>query len=139
MEEYFTLTSLHPEVVEVDGTSLIGRGLGEAKIVCSLKRNPLITKTFQVFVSEEHVEDTPQYYIEGSDFIEWNTDASYTLSDDQVAEWEVEVFSKVKHTITYLEGRGVNISIKDKYAGTIVITAIIGDTTITKEVLIQTV
>ena len=37
-----------------------------------------------------------------------------------------------------LKGK-VNISIKDKYAGTIVITAIMGDTTITKEVLIQTV
>ena len=86
------------------------------------------------------MEDTPKCYIEGSDFIEWNTDASYTLSDDQVAEWEVEVFSKVKHTITYLEGRGVNISIKDKYAGTIVITASVNGMDIPpKEVLIQTV
>lgn len=140
VEEYVTLTSLHPEIVEVDGTTLVGRGIGEAKVVCALKRNPLITKTIQIFVTEEHPEeDIPQYFIEGSDAIEWNTDASYTLSDDQVAEWEVEVFSKVKHTITYLEGRGVNIAIKDKYAGSIMITAIIGDTQVTKEVLIQTV
>jgi hypothetical protein len=56
------------------------------------------------------------------------------------AEWEVEFFSKVKKEITYLpDGKGVNISIKDKYAGTIVITAIMNDTTVTKEVLIQTV
>lgn len=140
VEEYFTLTSLHPEVVEVNGTMLIGRGLGEAKVICALKRNPLITKTFQVLVSQEHVEDTPQYYIEGSDFIEWNTAAEYILSDGMAGEWEVEVFSKVKHTITYAEdGKSISICIKDKYAGTIVITAIVNGEEIKKEVLIQTV
>ena len=140
VDDYITLTSLHPEIVEVDGDTLIGRGLGEAKIVCSLKRNPLITKTFQVFVSEVHVEDTPQYYIEGSDFIEWNTDATYTLSGDVAGDWEVEVFSKVKHTITYAEDKkSINISIKDKYAGTIIITAIVDGVEVPKEVLIQTV
>ena len=140
VDEYVSLTSLHPEVVEVDGNTLIGRGVGEAKVICALKRNPLVTKTIQLFITEEHPEpETPQFFIEGSDAIEWNTNASYTLSDDQVAEWEVEVFSKVKHTITYLEGRGVNIAIKDKYAGTIVVTAILGDTVISKEILIQTV
>ena len=140
VDEYVSLTSLHPEIVEVDGTTLIGRGVGEAKVICALKRNPLVTKTIQLFITEEHPEpETPQFFIEGSDAIEWNTNASYTLSDDQVAEWEVEVFSKVKHTITYLEGRGVNIAIKDKYAGTIVVTAILGDTVISKEILIQTV
>lgn len=140
VDEYVSLTSLHPEIVEVDGTTLVGRGVGEAKVICALKRNPLVTKTIQLFVTEEQPEpETPQFFIEGSDAIEWNTNASYTLSDDQVAEWEVEVFSKVKHTITYLEGRGVNIAIKDKYAGTIVVTAILGDTVISKEILIQTV
>lgn len=140
VDDYITLTSLHPEVVEVDGDTLIGRGLGEAKIVCSLKRNPLITKTFQVFVSEVHIDDTPQYYIEGSDFIEWNTDATYTLSGDVAGDWEVEVFSKVKHTITYAEDKkSINISIKDKYAGTIIITAIVDGVEVPKEVLIQTV
>ena len=140
VDDYITLTSLHPEIVEVDGDTLIGRGLGEAKIVCSLKRNPLITKTFQVFVSEVHVDDTPQYYIEGSDFIEWNTDATYTLSGDVSGDWEVEVFSKVKHTITYAEDKkSINISIKDKYAGTIIITAIVDGVEVLKEVLIQTV
>ena len=140
VDDYITLTSLHPEIVEVDGDTLIGRGLGEAKIICSLKRNPLITKTFQVFVSEVHVDDTPQYYIEGSDFIEWNTDATYTLSGDVAGDWEVEVFSKVKHTITYAEDKkSINISIKDKYAGTIIITAIVDGVEVPKEVLIQTV
>ena len=140
VDEYVSLTSLHPEVVEVDGNTLIGRGVGEAKVICALKRNPLVTKTIQLFVTEEHPEpEAPKFFIEGSDAIEWNTNASYTLSDDQVAEWEVEVFSKVKHTITYLEGRGVNIAIKDKYAGTIVVTAILGDTVVSKEILIQTV
>lgn len=138
VEEYCTLTSLHPEVVEVEGNNLIGRGLGEAKIVCSLKRNPLVTKTFQVFVSDVHEEDTPQYYIEGNDFIEWNSEAIYALSGEEKATWEVEVFSKVKHAVEYLEN-GVKISIKDKYAGTIIVTAIIGETVVTKEVLIQTV
>ena len=140
VDDYITLTSLHPEIVEVDGDTLIGRGIGETKIVCSLKRNPLITKTFQVLVVEEHVDDTPQYYIEGSDFIEWNTDATYTLSGDVAGDWEVEVFSKVKHTITYAEDKkSINISIKDKYAGTIIITAIVDGVEVPKEVLIQTV
>lgn len=140
VDDYITLTSLHPEIVEIDGNTLIGRGLGEAKVVCSLKRNPLITKTFQVFVSEAHVDDTPQYYIEGSDFIEWNTDATYTLSGDIAGDWEIEVFSKVKHTITYAEDKkSINISIKDKYAGTIIITAIVDGVEVSKEVLIQTV
>lgn len=140
VDEYVTLTSLHPEVVEVSDTALIGRGVGEAKIVCALKRNPLITKTIQVFVTEEHPEeDAPQYFIEGSDAIEWNTEAIYTLSGEEKAEWSVEVFSKIKHTVEYLEN-GVKISIKDKYAGTIIITASINGTNIPpKEVLIQTV
>lgn len=139
VDDYITLTSLHPEIVEVDGNTLIGRGLGEAKIICSLVRNPLVTKTFQVFVSEEHIDDIPQYYIEGSDCIEWNTEGTYSLSGDVTGEWEVEVFSKVKHTITYAEdGKSINISIKDKYAGAIVITANVDGVTVSKEVLIQT-
>ena len=91
-------------------------------------------------MSEVHVDDTPQYYIEGSDFIEWNTDATYTLSGDAAGDWEVEVFSKVKHTITYAEDKkSINISIKDKYAGAIIITAIVDGVEVLKEVLIQTV
>ena len=140
VDEYVTLTSLHPEVVEVNDTTLVGRGVGETKIVCALKRNPLITKTIQVFVTEEHPEeDTPQYFIEGSDAIEWNTEAIYTLSGEEKAEWSVEVFSKIKHTVEYLEN-GVKISIKDKYAGTIIITASVNGMNIPpKEVFIQTV
>ena len=68
------------------------------------------------------------------------TPFSYTLSGDVAGDWEVEVFSKVKHTITYAEDKkSINISIKDKYAGTIIITAIVDGVEVPKEVLIQTV
>lgn len=140
IEDSVSLESSDTTIIEIDGNKLIGRGLGEVEITCYLSRNPLINKTFKVMVTEQHIEEQPQYYIEGSDYLEWNTNADYLLPDGITGVWSVETLSKLRPKITYFEdGSGINIAIKDKYAGTIVITALVSGQEITKEILIKTV
>lgn len=140
IEDSISLESSDNSIVEVDGNKLIGRGLGEVEIKCYLSRNPLINKTFKVLVTEQHIEAEPQYYIEGSDYLEWNTNADYILPAGVTGVWSVETFSKLRPNITYFEdGSGINIAIKDKYGGSFIITAIVNDQEIVKEVLIKTV
>lgn len=140
IDDYIELTSSDSKIVEVDGDKLIGRGLGKVEIVCSLMRNPLVQKRIIINVLETHEENPQKYYIEGNDFIEWNTSNTYKLTDNKSAVWEVEFFSKVKHSVDYSEdGTFIVISIEDKYAGTIKVKAIVDTDEITKEVLIRTV
>ena len=82
-----------------------------------------------------------QYYIIGSDYLEWDTNADYVLPTGITGIWSVETFSKMRPTVTYFEdGSGINIAIKDKYAGTIKITVKINnEEELTKEVYIKTV
>lgn len=140
IEDSISLESSDDSIVEIDGNKLVGRGLGEVNIKCYLSRNPLINKTFKVLVTEQHLEAEPQYYIEGSDYLEWNTNADYILPDGVTGVWSVETLSKLRPKITYFEdGSGINIAIKDKYAGTIIITALVDEQEIVKEVLIKTI
>ena len=140
IEDSISLESSDGSIVEIDGNKLVGRGLGEVNIKCYLSRNPLINKTFKVLVTEQHIEAEPQYYIEGSDYLEWNTNADYILPAGVTGVWSVETLSKLRPKITYFEdGSGINIAIKDKYAGTIIITALVDEQEIVKEVLIKTI
>ena len=140
--EEITLESSNPDIVEVKDNQLIGRGLGKANIICHLKKNPYVinSEKIEVEVVSNHEEavDTPDYYIEGPDFIEWNTEAEYTVNKDGNWTFAAEYFSKIKHSEDFSKHNSIILSIKDKYAGYIVITATNGEQEITKEVLIKT-
>ena len=141
IDDYVSLSSSDPSIIEISDNQMIGRGIGEVEITCTLKRNPLIKTTFKVVVTEEHKEELPQYYIIGSDYLEWDTNADYVLPTGITGIWSVETFSKMRPTVTYFEdGSGINIAIKDKYAGTIKITVKINnEEELTKEIYIKTV
>ena len=136
-EEEIVYTSSDSKIAEIQGTVVIGRGLGECVITCALKKNPLITLEIPVIVVEEHVEDIPQYYIVGPDTLAWDTTGTYQLSNGAAADFEVEVFSKMRPTITYSDN-SVTIELKDRYGGDIEITAIYEGVELTKTVVIKT-
>ena len=82
--------------------------------------------------------------IEGNDYIEWNSTEVYKLSNGESGAFDVEVKSKIRKEIEFIENEngqivGVSISIKDKYSGTIVIECSTNGKVIEKTVYIRTV
>lgn len=136
-EEYY-LESKNPELFEVEGTKLIGRGIGDGEVVVYLGLNKTKYLTLKVHVVETHVEQEAQVYIEGNDYIEWNTGETYKMSDGSEATFEIEKLSKVRHEVEFGDNE-ITLFIKDKYSGTFIITAIAGDKTYEKTVYIRTV
>lgn len=138
-EEYY-LESSDSNVVEVKDKQMIGRGEGNTTVICHLTKNPLVQIEIPVNIVGTHEEavDEPTYYIVGPDFIEWNTESTYTIPGDKVWDMSVEYFSRVKHGEEVFGNNSITISIKDKYAGTIIITGTCEDQTISKEILIKT-
>lgn len=144
VEEEYILESDDESIVEVAGNKIIGRGLGSVNITARLLKNPTVFITIPVEVVTEHVKQEDKVYIDGNDYIEWNTSEEYKLSNGLSASFEVECLSKVRKTIDYInpteEGsEGVKISIKDKYSGTFVITAMTEQGLVEKTVYIRTV
>ena len=138
VEEDITLSSSDPSIIEVQGDKIIGRGLGTAIITVALARNNTIKIEIPIEVSGEHTQQEVQLYIEGDDYIEWNTSQTYYLSDKSDANFEVESYSKIRKEISFTEN-SVTISIKDKYSGTFVISAETPQGTIEKTIYIRTV
>ena len=138
VEEEIYLESADPDIVEVKGITLIGRGLGSTTIRAGLVKNETVYIDIPVAVVEEHVPQEVKIYISGDDYIEWNSSQTYKLSDESNAIFEVEKMSKVRSTIDITDN-SVTISIKDKYSGTFVITAVTPQGTIEKTVYIRTV
>ena len=145
VQEDFWLESSDPTIVEVSNNTLIGRGSGEVTITAHLKKNDTITTAIKVKVGGEHIKQEKQLYIEGNDYIDWDTSEEYYMSDKGIYNFAVDVQSKIRHTeevITDDAGNsiGVKINIKDKYSGKIVITCETETQgTITKTVYIRTV
>lgn len=138
VDEDIIFESLNPDIVEIEDNKLVGRGLGTATIKCYLAKNKYITdESIVVEVTEQHIPDIEEIYIEGPDFVEWNTSATYKLTNGLSGVFEVEYFSRVKHTEEWGDNY-VTISIKDKYAGNIIISCIIDGKEITKNVVIKT-
>ena len=48
IDDYVSLSSSDPSIIEISDNQMIGRGIGEVEITCTLKRNPLIKTTFKV-------------------------------------------------------------------------------------------
>ena len=121
VEEEIIYSSNNPEVAEIQNDTIIGRGIGECIITCSLKKNPVVTMEFKVSVTAEHTDDVPVYYIIGPDALAWNTIGEYKLSNGAETQFEVEVFSKMRPIIN-INSDSVLIELKDRYGGNIVIT-----------------
>ena len=138
VEEDIYLESSDENIVEVKGNTLIGRGLGSATIRVTLAKNETIFIDIPVAVIEEHVPQEVKLYIEGDDYIEWDTSQTYKMSDGSDAIFEVETNSKIRKIID-ITNNSVTISIKDKYSGTFVITAYTEQGTVEKTVYIRTV
>ena len=138
------LESDDESIVEISGDKIIGRGLGSVNITARLLKNPTVFITIPVEVVTEHIKQEDKIYIDGNDYIECNTSEEYKLSNGLPASFEVECLSKIRKTIDYInpteEGsEGVKISIKDKYSGTFVITAMTEQGLVEKTVYIRTV
>ena len=137
-EEEIVYTSLTEDIVSIDNNNMIGRGIGVGQIKCMLAKNNMISTIIDINVSEVHEPDTEEKYIEGSDYILWNTSETYIVKGATGVFMEPEFLSGVKHSHT-IENDKVTINIKDKYAGTIIIKFICDDgTPLTKEVFIKT-
>ena len=139
VNEEVVFTSLNPEIIEVDHNKIIGRGLGTGIIRCALKRNETIYIDIPVEVSSEHTEQTIKLFIEGSDYIEWNTKQEYKLSNNEnVVFNEPIVKSKIRYDYTITDN-SIIIEIKDKYSGTIELSCETEQGKIEKTVYIRTV
>lgn len=138
VEEEYTLESLDTSIVEVNGTKLIGRNIGKTDILVKLNKNNTVMLTIPVEINNQHSEQSIELFINGNDYIDWNGTETYTLSDNSAAVFEVETLSKIRKQID-ISDTSVTISIKDKYSGTFVITAITDKGTLTKTVYIRTV
>ena len=137
VEEEIIYSSSNPEIAEIQNDTIIGRGIGECIITCSLKKNPVVTMEFKVSVTAEHTEDTPVYYIIGPDTLAWNTTGEYRLSNGAETKFEVDVFSKMRPIIN-INSDSVLIELKDRYGGNIVITTEYEGNIIKKDVVIKT-
>ena len=137
VEEEIIYSSSNPEIAEIRNDTIIGRGIGECIITCSLKKNPVVTMEFKVSVTAEHAEDTPVYYIIGPDTLAWNTVGEYRLSNGAETNFEVDVFSKMRPIIN-VNSDSVLIELKDRYGGNIVITTEYEGNVIKKDVVIKT-
>ena len=116
--------SLTPSTVEVSGTKIIGRGVGEGKVRCYLDINPCVYIDIDVTSLEDHDKavDVEKVYIDGSDYIEWNTTEKYTLSNGENAEFWVEWDNtKIKHDKEITTDNSVEIKVYDKHAGIVII------------------
>lgn len=137
-EEKVIYTSLDKNILDISKNNMIGRGIGQTKVLCTLEKNKLVNLEIEVNVTDEHITDTEDYFIEGPDTIEWNSNTTYMLSNKDNAIFEVEWLTKVKHSVEWSDN-SVTISIKDKYSGSIIIRATYEGKTIEKTVIIQTV
>ena len=139
VNEEVVFTSLNPEIIEVENNNIIGRGLGIGVIRCALKRNETIYIDIPVEVSSEHTDQVIKLFIEGSDYIEWNTKQEYKLSNNENITFnEPIVKSKIRYDYT-LTDNSIIIEIKDKYSGTIELSCETEQGKIEKTVYIRTV
>ena len=148
VDEEYTLVSNNNSIVEVNGNKLIGRGLGTATVTATLNRNKTIAVDIEIIVSEQHDVQTSQLFIEGSDYIEWNSgedgENDYFFSTREPGQFTYEVQSKIRVTSEDIKNDndeiiGIRLIVKDKYAGKIKIKGITETQEVEKIVYIRTV
>ena len=148
VNEEYTLVSSNNSIVEVNGNKLIGRGLGTATVTATLNRNKTIAVDIEIIVSEQHNSQTSQLFIEGSDYIEWNSgengENDYFFSTREPGQFTYEVQSKIRVVSEDIKNDndeiiGLRLIVKDKYAGKIKIKGITETQEAEKVVYIRTV
>ena len=139
IDEKLVFSSINSDVVEVKGNVMIGRGIGETLLQVSLAKNPHINTEIAVKVDVEHTTDQEEVYLQGPDYIAWNKTAVFKVSNEQKTDFEVVWQTGIKHDKPIMTDDSVTISIKDKYAGNIIIKATQGDKTLTKTIYIKTI
>ena len=148
VNEEYTLVSSDNSIVEVNGNKLIGRGLGTATVTATLNRNKTIAVDIEIIVSEQHNLQTSQLFIEGSDYIEWNSgengENDYFFSTREPGQFTYDVQSKIRVTSEDIKNDndeivGIRLIVKDKYAGKIKIKGITETQEAEKVVYIRTV
>ena len=144
VNEEYTLVSNDNSIVEVNGNKLIGRGLGTATVTATLNRNKTIAVDIEIIVSEQHNLQASQLFIEGSDYIEWNSSEEYYFSTQEPGQFTYEVQSKIRTTSEDIyDGNdnivGIRLTVKDKYAGKIKIKGVTELQEVEKIVYIRTV
>lgn len=144
VNEEYTLVSSDNSIVEVSGNKLIGRGLGTATVTATLNRNKTIAVDIEIIVSEQHDLQASQLFIEGSDYIEWNSSEEYYFSTQEPGQFTYEVQSKIRATSEDIyDGNdnivGIRLTVKDKYAGKIKIKGVTELQEVEKIVYIRTV
>ena len=148
VNEEYTLVSSDNSIVEVNGNKLIGRGLGTATVTATLNRNKTIAVDIEIIVSEQHNLQTSQLFIEGSDYIEWNSgengENDYFFSTREPGQFTYDVQSKIRVTSEDIKNDndeiiGIRLIVKDKYAGKIKIKGITETLEVEKIVYIRTV
>jgi hypothetical protein len=139
IDEKLVFSSINSDVVEVKGNVMIGRGIGETLLQVSLAKNPHINTEIAVKVDVEHTTDQEEVYLQGPDYIAWNKTAVFKVSNEQKTDFEVVWQTGIKHDQPIMTDDSVTISIKDKYAGNIIIKATQGDKTLTKTIYIKTI
>lgn len=148
VNEEYTLVSSDNSIVEVNGNKLIGRGLGTATVTATLNRNKTIAVDIEIIVSEQHNLQTSQLFIEGSDYIEWNSgengENDYFFSTREPGQFTYEVQSKIRVTSEDIKNGndeiiGIRLIVKDKYAGKIKVKGITETQEVEKIVYIRTV
>jgi hypothetical protein len=148
VNEEYTLVSNDNSIVEVNGNKLIGRGLGTATVTATLNRNKTIAVDIEIIVSEQHDLQASQLFIEGSDYIEWNSgengENDYFFSTREPGQFTYEVQSKIRVTSEDIKNDddeiiGIRLIVKDKYAGKIKIKGITETQEVEKIVYIRTV
>ena len=134
--------SLTPSIIEVNGTKVIGRNTGDGKVRCYLDINPYVYIDIDITSIADHDEaiDVEKVYIDGSDYIEWNTPQTYNLSNGDNCDFNVDWSNtKIKHTPVVKTDNSVTIEIYDKYAGMVIIRGNYNGVELEpKEVLIKT-
>ena len=148
VDEEYTLVSNDTSIVEVSGNKLIGRKIGTATVTATLNKNNTITETFTITVSAEHNTQVAELFIEGSDYIEWNSgedgENDYYFSTREPGQFTYEVQSKIKITHEDIKNDndeiiGIRLFAKDKYAGKVILTGLTETAEVKKTIYIKTV
>ena len=122
---------VNPEEAIVDGNTITPIIEGDISVTLCLAQNELIETSFVIHTGAEWT--TENIFIVGPDSIAWNKKSTYKLNNGKDAEFVVTYPSKVKgHTTTTTSS--VEISIEDKYSGTINLVVMTEDGIYTKDI-----
>lgn len=120
----------------IDGLTVVPLVQEDIVVTVSLAQNELISTQFVLHSGEEWIKDN--VFLVGPDQIGWNKTAEYHLNNKMAAEFIVDFPKKVKGS-TDIKENSIEISVKDKYSGTITLIAMTNEDIYTKEIEIVSV